>query len=60
MDGKYWFPTYTRADDTLQFSTGPQRIRIVVRYQDYKQFRSEVKVTFGDTVEEKKPPQRPQ
>ena len=60
IDGKYWFPTYTRADDTLQFSTGPQRIRIVVRYQDYKQFRSEVKVTFGDTVEEKKPPQRPQ
>lgn len=59
VDGKYWFPTYTRADDTLQFSSGPQRIRIIVRYEDYKQFRSDVKVTFGDTVEEKKPPQKP-
>src|SRR5947209_87684 len=29
IDGKYWFPTYTRADDTLHFQTGPQRIRMV-------------------------------
>ena len=46
IDGKYWFPTYTRADDTLHFQTGAQRIRMIVRYQDYKQFRSQIKVTF--------------
>jgi len=23
IDGKYWFPTYTRADDTLDFESGP-------------------------------------
>src|ERR1044071_8606075 len=27
IDGKYWFPTYTRADDTLHFTTGDIRIR---------------------------------
>ncbi len=58
VDGKYWFPTYTRADDTLNFAIGPQRIRIIVRYQDYKQFKSDIKVTFGDVVDEKKPPEK--
>lgn len=38
IDGKYWFPTYTHADDTLQFQTGPVRIRMIVRYEDYKYF----------------------
>lgn len=36
IDGKYWFPTYTRADDTLRFSSGPVRITILIRYSDYK------------------------
>ena len=65
VDGKYWFPTYTRADDTLNFSTGAQRIRIVVRYEDYKQFKATTTITFGDEVkdekkkpEEKKPPKQ--
>jgi hypothetical protein len=51
IDGKYWFPTYTRAVDTLQFSTGARRIRQVVKYDNYKQFQSDVKLTFGDAVE---------
>jgi hypothetical protein len=51
IDGKYWFPTYTRAVDTLQFSTGGKRIRQVVKYDNYKQFQSDVKLTFGDAVE---------
>lgn len=55
IDGKYWFPTYTKAEDTLRFQTGPQRIRMVVRYQDYKQFRSDVKLTF-EGVTESPPP----
>jgi hypothetical protein len=50
IDGKYWFPTWTGADDTLYFSSGSQRIRMLVRYENYKQFGSEVKVTFGDEV----------
>ena len=50
IDGKYWFPTWTGADDTLHFSRGPQRIRMIVRYEDYKQFRSTITVTYGDEV----------
>ena len=50
IDGKYWFPTYTRADDTLHFRTGPQRIRMIVRYRDYKKFGAETTVTFGEEV----------
>ena len=40
IDGKYWFPTYTMADDTLYFPSGPQRIRQVIKYTEYKQFKA--------------------
>ena len=56
IDGKYWFPTWTGADDTLYFSSGSQRIKMLVRYENYKRFGTEVKVTFGDEV----PPTTPQ
>jgi hypothetical protein len=38
VDGKYWFPVYTLADDTLQFRTGPQRERLRISYSNYKRF----------------------
>jgi len=51
IDGKYWFPTYTRAQDTLRFSGGSQRMRQVIKYENYKKFEADVKLTFGDAVE---------
>jgi hypothetical protein len=54
IDGKYWFPTWTGADDTLNFSTGSQRIRMIVRYENYKQFKSDIKITYGDEAPQKK------
>jgi hypothetical protein len=50
IDGRYWFPTYTFADDELVFPKGQVvHIRMTVRYTDYKRFRSKVKVTeIGD------------
>jgi hypothetical protein len=54
IDGKYWFPTYTIANDTLHFKESDQRIRQTVKYEDYKQFKAETKVTFGEAVDEKK------
>jgi hypothetical protein len=48
IDGKYWFPTYTYADDVLNFDTGPQRIKVIVQYRDYKKFGSETTITFGN------------
>jgi hypothetical protein len=55
VDGKYWFPTWTGADDTLYFASGPQRIRMIVRYEDYKQFKSTTTITYGSEAD--KPPE---
>src|SRR5580693_8181833 len=73
IDGKYWFPTYTRADDTLHFNLNDIHIREVVKYEDYKRFGSSVKILYqGQEIpkadqkpDEKKPetppnPQPPQ
>ena len=56
IDGKYWFPVYTKADDVLHFQTNSQRIRMVVKYQDYRRFGAETTVTFGDEVPDSKVP----
>lgn len=55
IDGKYWFPTYTAANDTLPFESGPLPIKMLVTYRDYKQFKSDVVITYGDEVDEPKP-----
>ena len=59
IDGKYWFPTYTVANDTLHFQSGDQRIRQTIRYEDYKQFGAETKITFGDVANESPKPATP-
>jgi hypothetical protein len=54
IDGKYWFPTYTRADDTLHFKNGDNvRIRMVVKYQDYKRYEGKSTIKYGDVVDDK-------
>jgi hypothetical protein len=42
--GDYWFPIHTHANDTLPFMSGPQRIKLTVRYTDYKKFEAESKI----------------
>jgi hypothetical protein len=48
IDGKYWFPVYTKADDTLHFSggLGDVHIREIVKYQNYKKFGSRTRITY--------------
>ena len=54
IDGKHWFPTYSRADEVLHFpptkkSPGSDvHFRVIVKYTDYKQFGSRTRITFGD------------
>ena len=65
VDGPYWFPVYTRADDTLHFSTGDVQIREIVKYTNYKKFGSKVRITYeGKEVQkgsdQKDKPQSPQ
>ncbi len=59
IDGKYWFPTYTIANDMLNFKEGPIPIKMVVTYKDYKQFKSESSITFGDVAEDPNKPAPP-
>lgn len=54
IDGKYWFPTYTHADDTLHFKQGNDiRMRMTVKYQDYKRYEGKTTIRYGDVVEDK-------
>ncbi|MDR3747900.1 MAG: hypothetical protein P4M04_07085 [Acidobacteriota bacterium] len=46
IDGKYWFPVYTKVDDELHFSNGDIHVRQVVKYSNYKRFGSNVKITY--------------
>jgi len=46
IDNKYWFPTYTKADDILHFSMQDVHIIEKVKYEDYKRFGSNVKITY--------------
>jgi hypothetical protein len=62
IDGKYWFPSYTRADDTLHFNLNDVHIREVVKYEDYKRFGSSVKILYqGQEIPkaDQKPGQNP-
>jgi hypothetical protein len=70
IDGKYWFPTYTYADDTLNFKDGPsQRIKVTVKYDQYKkyEFKTESNIKYGEvggasptSTEPQKPSASPQ
>src|SRR5437899_9956085 len=49
VDGKYWFPAYTKADDTLHFRTGgfqDVHIRDIIKYTDYKRYGSKTVITY--------------
>jgi len=54
IDGKYWFPTYTHADDTLHFKDGQDvHIRMTVKYQDYKRYEGKSTIHYGDVLDDK-------
>jgi hypothetical protein len=64
IDGKYWFPTYTRAEGILHFpgSNGSLaqdvHLRATVRYTDYKQFHTSVTIKYnGEDIPTETQPQ---
>jgi hypothetical protein len=59
VDGKYWFPTFTIANATLHFKENDQRMRMNVKYEDYKQFKSDVTIKYGDEDPAKDPGKTP-
>ena len=46
IDGRYWFPTYTRVDDRLHFSMGDVHVRQIVKYTNYKRFGSKTRIIY--------------
>lgn len=46
IDGKYWFPTYTKVDDSLHFTMGDIHVRQVVKYENYRRFGSKTKIIY--------------
>lgn len=59
IDGKFWFPTFTLADDTLYFPTGPVHIKEIIRYTDYKQFQSSSVIKAVQAIGPNQPNQGP-
>jgi hypothetical protein len=39
IDGKYWFPTFSSADDTLHFTNSDVRIKQVLKFTNYKRVK---------------------
>ena len=67
VDGKYWFPTYTRAEGVLHFPAGngapseDVHMRNIVRYTDYKQFRATSRIIYnGEDITNNKAPEADQ
>jgi hypothetical protein len=58
IEGTFWFPTYTHADDILHFRQGDVRMRMTVRYKNYKRFGSTIQL--GKSKEIPTPPGTPQ
>jgi hypothetical protein len=64
VDGKYWFPTYTKAEGNLHFDGGngylsqDVHLRTVVKYTDYKQFRATSRIIYnGQDITDNKAPE---
>ena len=74
IDGKYWFPVYTKGDGTLHFSASggamsqDVHMRETLKYTDYKQYHSTIRLIFqgqdvtnnsGDGQQQQQPNQQP-
>ena len=46
IDGEFWFPVKTLAQDTLPFSSGLQRVKYEIDYADYKRFSADSSISF--------------
>jgi hypothetical protein len=63
IDGKYWFPTYTKAEGNLHFAaqdgalSQDVHMRNVVKFTDYKQFHATSRIIYnGQDITDNKAP----
>jgi len=55
IDEKFWLPTYTYGDDTLQFDRFSFHVRMVIRYKNYRRFQSDLKILDVEEVKDRQP-----
>ncbi len=56
VDGKFWFPSYSSADDELVFDNGVvAKVRVRVKYTNYRLGQSEVRIVDEDVDDESTP-----
>jgi len=55
IDGKYWFPTYSKADEVLHFTGSDAHVKAIVKYSDYKRFGSNVNIIYGNVTKNNDP-----
>ncbi len=60
IDGQYWFPVYTRADDELHFKLQDIHIREIIKYEDYQRFGAKSKILFEGKEIPKADPKQPE
>lgn len=60
VDGKYWFPIYTKAEGILHFDQedgGDVHLKSIVKYTDYKQYHTNVRIIYnGQDITNNKAP----
>lgn len=66
VDGKYWFPIYTKAEGNLHFAaqdgalSQDVHMRSIVKYTDYKQFHATSRIIYdGQDITNNKPADQP-
>jgi hypothetical protein len=59
VDGDYWFPTYTLADDVLHFAGGDVHIREILKYTGYKRFGVKSRIIYEGKEQQNAPPLEP-
>jgi len=65
VDGKFWFPTYTKAEGTLHFAaqrgalSNDVHLRTIVKYTDYKRFRGSARIISTGGVQSDTPDTAP-
>jgi hypothetical protein len=60
IDGRYWFPTYSYADEELIFDNGdPLHIRMKIRYSDFEPARATVTIKEIDDPDAQKKETKP-
>jgi len=64
VDGKYWFPVFTRTNSKLWTETGDIPLRLIIHFKNYRQFRGTARILSTQELPQSQqqapaPPQKP-